>query len=222
MNHFLHHLSRVEAFATDSSIHQQAEDFVIKDNPLPVMFSAPHAVAQVRDGVEKFAEPGTGAMVLMLAEGGFPVIIKTRNDANDANWDEQSSYRDALIEYIVEEKVAVLFDLHQLAPDREHDAIIGTAHGKNIFGRDDITKEIIAQLELVGLENIAVDEIFTASKPTTVSAHVAREAQIPCFQIEFNSQFFLEQAPRADAIVGALKKVALYAVTEEAHRSQNG
>lgn len=222
MNHFLDHLSRVEAFATDPSIQQQAEDFVLKDNPLPVMFSAPHAVAQVLDGVEKFAEPGTGAMALMLAEGGFPVIIKTRNDENDANWDKQSAYREALIRYIQEEKVAVLFDLHQLSPKREHDAIIGTAHGQNIFGRDDITQEIITQLELVGINKVAVDEVLTASKPTTVSAHVAREAQIPCFQIEFNSQFFLEQASQAGDIVDALKKVALYAVTEVAHRSQNG
>lgn len=222
MNHFLDHLSRVEAFAIDPSIKESAEDFVLKDNPLPVMFSAPHAVAQLRDGQEKFAEPGTGAVAFMLDEAGFPVIIKTRNDGNDANWDEHSAYREALIQYIKDEKVAVLFDLHQLSTDREQDAIIGTAHGKNIFGRDDITEQIIAQLADAGLDNVVVDEIFTASKPTTVSSHVSRETQIPCFQIEINSQYFLEQAQQAGAIVEALKKVALYAVTQVAHRSQNG
>ena len=86
----------------------------------PVMISAPHSVEQTRNGSIKYAEPETGVLAKMLHEElGCPVIYKTGNKGDDANFDEESSYKNALIEYVKNNNILFVLDLHQLAPFRD-------------------------------------------------------------------------------------------------------
>ena len=116
---------------------------------------------------------------------GTPIIYKTRNENNDANFDEKSNYRDELIDFLKNKKIGCVLDFHISAPSRPYSVKVGTGYGENICGRKDL-QEIITEGLKKTYNEITVDSIFPASNPNTVSASVGNKAKIPAFQIEIN------------------------------------
>ncbi len=155
-----------------------------------VMVSAPHSVEQTRNGNIKYAEPQTGVLAKMLHEKlNCPVIYKTSNCNDDANFDEHSLYKNALIEYVTKNNIKFVLDLHQLAPSREVMIDIGTGKFKNIDSIDYVNIVLKAfSKQNIGL--IQIDTPFDASYPFTVSSYVSKKCGIPCLQIEMNSNIF--------------------------------
>lgn len=91
------------------------ESFALLPGTSSVMVSAPHSVSQWRNGVVKVAENSTGALAILAHERlGCPIIFKTANARDDANYDAKSPYRDALAAYVESHDVKLLLDLHQL------------------------------------------------------------------------------------------------------------
>lgn len=163
------------------------QSFIIKHGKGKVMFSAPHFVEQIRNGKIKFSEPQTGLLAEMLHnEFGCPVIIKTLNCGDDANYDAVSDYREALIHYVKENGIELLIDLHQLAPSRKVMINIGTGKGKNIKDAE-LIDSIISVFEKNNCAPVIEDKPFSASYRHTVSSSVHRECKINCVQIEINS-----------------------------------
>ena len=153
----------------------------------PVMISAPHSVEQTRNGSIKYAEPQTGALAKMLHEElGCPVIYKTGNKGDDANFDEESSYKNALIEYVKNNNILFVLDLHQLAPFRDVIIDIGTGKFNNI-DKIEYVNIVLKSFSARKLGTIQIDTPFDASFPFTVSSFVAKTCGISCLQIEMNS-----------------------------------
>ena len=116
---------------------ERDRSFELLEGARKIMLSAPHSVAQTRDGKLKTAEPQTGMLVKLLHdELACPAIYKTKNCGDDANFDEESAYKRALQRYIRTHGVRFLIDLHQLSPDREVQIDIGTGKSKNLAGQD--------------------------------------------------------------------------------------
>lgn len=91
------------------------------------MLSAPHGVEHTRAGRVKPAEVQTSDLARDLHRSlHCPVIIKTKSNDDDPNYDEHSPYRDALVDYVKENDARVVFDLHQLSSEREAAFILGT------------------------------------------------------------------------------------------------
>ena len=71
---------------------EHSSSFQLKSGVGGVMISAPHAVEQTRNGRIKCAESQTGALAKMLHEQlHCPIIYKTKNMGDDANYDEAVS-----------------------------------------------------------------------------------------------------------------------------------
>jgi hypothetical protein len=154
-----------------------------------VMVSAPHAVEQLRDGRRKYAEPYTGVLARFLHDStGCPVIFKTKNIKDDANHDEHSPYRDAIAQYVRENAIAYLIDLHQMSAERALGIDLGTGHGENIKADPQLLEETVNAFKAWGFEDITVEKHFPAVYPNTVSAATARDCGIACIQIEFNTK----------------------------------
>ena len=153
-----------------------------------IIVSAPHSVEQTRKGKKKYAEPQTGVMAKMLHEKlGIPVIYKTKNCGDDANFDAVSPYKDALAEYIKNNKIEFMLDLHQLAPSRDMMIDIGTGKQKNV--KDEKFVSLAYNIfEKYELGKITIDTPFDASYIYTMSSYIARECGISCLQIEMNSK----------------------------------
>lgn len=90
-----------------------------------ILFSAPHAVEQTRDGKIKFAEKETADIARILNKMGYPCIIKTENQGDDANFDLESEYKADLVEFIKENHIEGVIDLHQLSPLRDQLICLG-------------------------------------------------------------------------------------------------
>ncbi|MFG6120064.1 hypothetical protein [Thalassobacillus sp. B23F22_16] len=154
---------------------------------VPIIVSAPHSVPQLRKGNLKQGEYRTGVLAIQLHEDlGCFSMYKTRNNGDDANFDETCEYKEALIETIKHNQIELLIDLHIMSPKREADIELGTGHGENISYNTYLIERCINSFKENGIENIIVDENFPASYPHTVSATIARECNIPCIQVEMN------------------------------------
>ena len=163
------------------------ESFMIEPGTIPVMVSAPHSVSQRRQNTPKQGEFRSGTIVRMLRMlTQCHCIYKTRNDQDDANFDEENPYRTKLVEYIKQNQISHLIDLHIMSPLRNHDIDLGTAHGVNIGGNYGLVASIAQILAYNGISNVGVDRLFTAANPNTVSSTVFRETQIFALQIEMN------------------------------------
>ncbi len=166
---------------------ENAPSFELLEGSGPVMISAPHSVSQTRNNQVKYAEPQTGALAKALHdELHCPVIYKRKNCGDDANYDENCAYKQALCAYIKKNNIALLLDLHQLAPTRTVKINIGTGKYKNVFNKQFVDMAVQA-FEKQNVGKIAIDKPFGASYPFTVSSYVSSVCNISCLQIEINS-----------------------------------
>lgn len=169
-------------------ISGQTGNYTLLEGKGGIMVSAPHSVAQTRNGVLKSAEPQTGVLAKLLHEKtGCPIIYKTGNCNDDANYDQISPYRQALQDYCKKAEIKLLLDLHQLSPLREEQIDLGTGKGKNLTSAT-LLHFIKRAFQENGVEKIEVDKLFSATYPYTVSAEIARVCQIQAVQIEINSR----------------------------------
>lgn len=183
-------LDRALAYFTDED-HRAS--FEILHGTGAVMFSAPHAVLQTRNGASKAAERYTGILCKILHEEyKYPVIYKTRHLMDDANYDEVSDYREALCRFLQKNSIRYLIDLHQLKPSREMDVCVGTGYGKNIFGKQELVDIVRDCFVPNGIKNITVDNPFPAGDPNSVCSTVASCCDIPAIQLEINSNLLIQ------------------------------
>lgn len=176
---------RIEEIFQNESLPGE-RDFVLEDGNSKIILSAPHTVEQLREGKIKASERRTGVIIMLLKQLlACPIIYKTRNENNDANYDEESSYRNELVKFIKEKEAGCVLDFHISAPSRPYSVDIGTGYGENICSRNDLQEIIVNGLKK-NYERITVDAVFSASNPNTVSATVGKKAKIPAFQIEIN------------------------------------
>lgn len=166
---------------------------IILSGSKKIIFSAPHAVEQTRDGKIKCAEAETALIVEKLNEMGYPCIIKTENVGDDANFDLECAYKDDLVKFIRENGIVGVIDLHQLSPLREQDICLGTGGEDclNLLGHFDVEKELQAHFAKY-FTNVTVNNPFGAKGEGTISRYISSRCDIPCVQVELNSKIFLE------------------------------
>ena len=184
--------------------------FEIKDGNKKIMFSAPHCVEQTRDGRIKSAEGKTGELVRLLnAEADCPVIYKTENRDDDANYDSVSPYKDALCEYVKAHGITMLVDLHELSPARRTLVDVGTGRGKNIK-EGEITEFFRNSFCKYPKNSVKIDLPFAGANPRTVSSHIAAECGISCIQLEINCKLLYPSFKEYDfdGILNSLKTIA--------------
>ena len=73
-----------------------------------VIFSCPHAVSQIRNGKLKIADSDTGPLGLALNHLGYPVLIKTKNCNDDANYNLISSYKKFLKKLVKQNGIQII------------------------------------------------------------------------------------------------------------------
>lgn len=171
-----------------------------------VMLSAPHTVRQTREGKPKVAEPQTGVLAKLLHDAlDCPVIYKTRNYGDDANFDAVSVYKSAVEEYVREHGVRLLLDLHQLSPRRDVQIDLGTGKFRNI-GDTDLINAALRAFTGRKLGVVQIDAPFRGAGASTVSSFIARRCKIPCMQIEINSALLYREGGRSriEDVFGAL------------------
>ena len=161
------------------------KDNVVIDGNNNILLSAPHGVSQVRLGKLKHSEIGslTTALILQKNTDCF-LIAKTKNNCDDANFDEKSRYKENIINIIKQHNIKYLIDIHGLASNRECDINLGTHLGKNIISNIDLLDDLQQRL----IDNnfiVSIDEPFMAGSHT-LSGSINNQFNIWTLQIEIN------------------------------------
>jgi hypothetical protein len=159
-----------------------------------LLFSAPHEMAQIREGVAKVAEAGTANLAFRMAdELGASAIATFGEQMGDPNWDIDHPYR---LEALQIAQNGILIDLHMMSP-RGLDICLGLGSGNNL--NRPLWTPIMAELLDSGF-SLSVNWPF-ASKGRTITAASLR-AGLVAIQIEisydlFDSEEKLENLTRA-------------------------
>ena len=160
---------------------------LIKENSC-VLLSAPHGVTQMRLGVMKFSEIGSLATAIYLQNATKSCLIaKTKNNNDDANFDEVSEYKKTIRSLIANNDIKYVIDFHGLGPRRECDINLGIHLGKNIETNKEIFNTLQRTLALYNF-NVVIDQPFMAGGNTIAGSMKRVFPNIWTIQIEINSK----------------------------------
>ena len=158
------------------------KDFVYINSKSRVLISAPHGVPQTRLGVPKYQELGSIAFALELhSKLNTKFIAKTKNNFDDANFDENSPYKAKISQEI--DNIDYILDFHGLANYREMDVNLGINFGENIKSNVILFEKLVENLK----ENkfiVTVDKPFCAPL-RTIAGTFNKNAWT--LQVEINS-----------------------------------
>ena len=162
------------------------KDHVVLNGNNKILISAPHGVSQVRLGKFKFSEIGSLSTALYLFNNTKSFFIaKTKNNNDDANFDEISSYKKSIENLIKTNKIKYIIDFHGLSSKRDCDINLGTRLGQNIKTNENLLLDLYNSLNSNGFKT-QIDMPFMATKNTISSSMVDKFPNLWAVQIEIN------------------------------------
>lgn len=166
--------------------HAQVQDnLYVAEGSVPVLVSVPHAIAHMRDGMQKSGEVNTDVLGLILHEHAGCHLIMNAGVPGDPNHDESNIYKERLVEYVRTRGIVMVIDVHGASLDREFDFELGTGKGTNVERFPECV-ELFRTLPELDEMNVTVDKYFPACQDCRVSSFVSTYADVPCLQIEIN------------------------------------
>lgn len=155
-----------------------------------ILISVPHGVSQTRYGKLKVAEIGTIPLGKLIADNTKShIILKTKNNFDDANIDKDCDYRKKVAKIIKQHNIKYILDIHSLAKYRACDVNLGVHLGLNIKQDEQAYDKLVEMLEKNFL--VSIDEPFMASTGT-ISGFYAKEFGLWTIQIETNCKILTE------------------------------
>ena len=176
-------------------IHDERKSFINKykncdhkvmEGRTKILISAPHGVSQVRLGKPKFSEIGSLATALELHKRtGSYLVAKTKNNFDDANFDEASNYKKTIKKIIEDKDIRYLIDFHGLCASRDCDINLGTHLGQNIKTDEIAFNGLYKELVQNGFKT-TIDQPFMAGARTISGSMASLYKNLWTIQIEIN------------------------------------
>ena len=162
------------------------EEYIIKKGNIPILFSAPHTMEQVREDLSiKLSEPYTKALALYLNKH-FDVncMIKIKDTGLDSNKDNRDKYKIELLRFIKDNDIKIVIDLHGLDKSREYDIEFGTLN--NLSASFSTIKELEEAFQENGINNISYNDPF---KGGAITSYVYGLKDVDAIQVEINGKY---------------------------------
>lgn len=174
------------------------EDFVIYKGKIPILFSAPHTMEQVKeDGLIKPSESFTKAIALYLNKHlNVSAIIKIKDTGIDSNKDNRDVYKTELLRYIKENNIKLVIDLHGSKKEREFDVEFGTLN--NLSADYSTIKELGDSFIKNNITKISHNDPF---KGGAITQYIYSLNDVEVIQLEINSKL------RDDQNINELEKL---------------
>lgn len=179
---------------------------------LPVLISAPHGAAHMRNGRMKAEdEYTTGLARLLAAETGAHVLYATHLNQHDPNWDEETPYKRCLHKIVEKHPLRFVLDLHGMRNKYNIGLAIGTMNGRSCPAQEPLIEQLLTEQGFIAItqEEAAAARklhwhtmVFNYSRFTgglishTITRFACQTLNIPAAQIEICSTGrIVERAP---------------------------
>ena len=174
------------------------EDYVIRKGNIPILFTAPHTMEQVRDdGTVKHKETYTKAIALYLNKYfNVNCMIKIKDTGIESNRDDYDKFKTELIRFVKEKNIKIVIDLHGSKRDRDYDIEFGTLN--NLTSDYSTIKELEESFTENGILKIVHNDPF---KGGAITRYLYGLHNVEVIQIEINKKY------REDSDVEKLKKL---------------
>ena len=161
-------------------------DYIIKKGNIPILFTAPHTMKQVReDGSIKLSEPYTKSIALYLNKHfNVNCMIKIKDTGLDANRDNRDEFKTELLRFIKDNNIKLVIDLHGSLKSREFDIEFGTLN--NLSADFSTIKELEEAFTENGINNITYNDPF---KGGAITSYVYGIKDVDVIQIEINGKY---------------------------------
>ena len=162
------------------------EDFVILKGSVPILFSAPHTMNQLKeDGTTKLKEPYTKAIALYFNKYYNVYSIFKNNDTGvDSNKDNYDKYNIEMRRLVKDNNIKLVIDLHGASKDRNFDIEFGTLN--NLSADFSTIKELEEAFVENGINNISNNNPF---KGVAITQGIYSLDNIDVIQIEINGKY---------------------------------
>ncbi len=162
------------------------DDFVIIKGTIPILFSAPHTMYQLKeDGSTKLKEPYTKAISLYLNKYCDTYsIIKNIDTGIDSNRDNYDKYNIDMRRLIKENDIKLVIDLHGASKDRDFDIEFGTLN--NLSADFSTIKELEEAFIENDIKNIILNDPFKGGE---ITKGIYGLTDVDVIQLEINGKY---------------------------------
>lgn len=161
------------------------KSFAVREGKKCVLISAPHGVSQVRLGRPKFSEIGSLATALYVAEKTDSFLIaKTKNEFDDANFDEKCEYKDECYKLIRSHGIKYVIDFHGLSHKRGIDVNFGTHIGRNVEVNKRLFEDLKSKFEKEFI--VTIDQPFMGEARTIAGSCKNKFPDLWTLQVEID------------------------------------
>ena len=157
--------------------------YLYKEGNNKILITAVHTAHNKT--TNKLSEPFTKAISLYLANiNNCYTFVKTSDDGIDSNKDNSDLYKKKLLEYVNNNNIKLVLDIHGASIDREFDIELGNLN--NLSTDFSTIKELQEALIHEGIENIMINDPF---KGGAITKSLYFDTDIDVLQIEINNKY---------------------------------
>lgn len=162
------------------------KDYDLNKGNIPIILTAPHTMQQIKeDNTIKLSEPYTKAIALYVSKiTNCSSLIKLKDTGIDSNSDNIDDFKLLLNDFIKENNIRLLIDIHGAKKEREFDIELGTLN--NISADFSTINELKESFIENGIKNISVNNPF---KGGGIIRFIYGVTDIDVIQIEINRNF---------------------------------
>jgi hypothetical protein len=158
---------------------------------IPVLLSAPHAAAHIRDGKLKEEDEYTGGFVrLVSGMTGAYALYARRESTEDPNWQLDTAYKRELGRIVKDNSIGFVLDIHGAISHTDFGVALGTINGQSCPGQVDLIIDTLKHFGLredaEGLNRLDVDDAYSARGAATITRFVSQTLGVPAAQFEIN------------------------------------
>ena len=162
------------------------DDYIVRYGSIPILFTAVHTMEQIKDdGSIKYKELYTKAIALYLNKYfNINCMIKINDTGYDSNRDNHDKFKQELINFVKNNNIAIVIDLHGSKKERNFDIEFGTLN--NLSSTFSTVKELEKSFVENGIKNIAYNNPF---KGGAITQYLFNQKNVDVIQLEINQNF---------------------------------
>lgn len=192
-----------QSFAVERYMGVAVDTVATRTGDVPILFSAPHAVAHIREGLLKRADLGTGGLAVALSHvtGGY-ALAQAGLATRDASWYANTPFRERLDQVSVHADTVI--DLHGMKDEYGVDVCIGA--GRYSVSSLDLLAVTIEVLTDAGV-SISINDPYDARRENSVTSYCQRQG-LQALQLELSRTTRKQDSPQAAAFAAAMVELA--------------